>query len=192
MSASPLPSPVSDDTPRAAISAGGQAVPRAAGGRAVSRLRVHAAAALLWAALGLILGGVTLPAFSVSSFWVFERSYSILGGIVSMAESGQTALAVFVFTVSVLFPVGKIVLGLAAVRQMRAPGARLPRTLPRTLRWLAALSRWSMADVLVLALLVILLNGQLLTTADVHSGIALFALGVIASALGLGLIERAK
>ena len=38
----------------------------------------------------------------------------------------------------------------------------------------------------------ILLNGQLLTTADVHSGIALFALGVIASALGLGLIERAK
>ena len=179
MSASPLPSPVSDDTPRAAISAGG---------RAVSRLRVHGAAALLWAALGLILGGVTLPAFSVSSFWVFERSYSILGGIVSMAESGQTALAVFVFTVSVLFPVGKIVLGLAAVRQMRAPGARLHRTL----RWLAALSRWSMADVLVLALLVILLNGQLLTTADVHSGIALFALGVIASALGLGLIERAK
>jgi len=150
------------------------------------RLRSRAASLLLWAALGLILGGVTLPAFSVSSFWVYEKTYSILGGILGMVENGQLLLAAFVFSVSVAFPIGKIALGLAALRRMRAPDARLKRIMGR----LSALSRWSMADVLVLALLVILLNGQLLTTADVHSGIALFALGVIASALGLGIVER--
>lgn len=141
---------------------------------------------LLWAALVLMIGGVTLPAISVSSFWVFSETYSILGGIVAMAERGDVLLAGFVFTVSVVFPIGKIVLGLVALKRMHRPNAKLARVLGR----LSALSRWSMADVLVLALLVIILNGQVLTTADVHSGIALFALGVIASALGLTLVER--
>ncbi len=141
---------------------------------------------LLWAALGLMIAGVTLPAISVSSFWIYEETYSILGGIIAMAERGDVILAGFVFAVSVMFPVGKIVLGLVALKRMRQPDAKLARLLGR----LSALSRWSMADVLVLALLVIILNGQVLTTADVHSGIALFALGVIASALGLALVER--
>lgn len=153
---------------------------------AVPAGRVCLAATLLWAALGLMIGGVTLPAISVSSFWVFGETYSILGGIVAMAERGDVLLAGFVFAVSVVFPVAKIVLGLVALRRMRQPDAKLARIIGR----LSALSRWSMADVLVLALLVIILNGQVLTTADVHSGVALFALGVAASAVGLAIVER--
>ena len=152
----------------------------------VPSARNRLAYVLLWVALGLMIAGVTLPAISVSSFWIYEETYSILGGIVAMAERGDVLLAAFVFTVSVVFPIGKIVLGLVALKRMRRPDAKLARVLRR----LSALSRWSMADVLVLALLVIILNGQVLTTADVHSGIALFALGVIASALGLALVER--
>lgn len=153
-------------------------------------LRNRLAYGLLWAALGLMIGGVTLPAISVSSFWVFGETYSILGGILAMAERGDVLLAGFVFAVSVVFPISKIVLGLVALRRlkrrMKQPDAKLARIMGR----LSALSRWSMADVLVLALLVIILNGQVLTTADVHSGVALFALGVIASALGLAIVER--
>ena len=53
-------------------------------------------APLVFEALGYddLLGGVTLPAFSVSSFWVFERSYSILGGIVSMAKNVGIVLSI--------------------------------------------------------------------------------------------------
>ena len=93
MSASPLPSPVSDDTPREAIAAGGQAMSRAAGGRAVSRLRVHAAAVLLWAALGLILGPVFLAGtwtgqrlFPLAPPVLFRRLAFVL--IVAAATSG--------------------------------------------------------------------------------------------------------
>ena len=152
----------------------------------VPSARNRLAYVLLWAALGLMVGGVTLPAISVSSFWIYEETYSILGGIMAMAERGDILLAAFVFVVSVIFPVGKIVLGLVALKRMGRPDAKLARLLGR----LSALSRWSMADVLVLALLVIILNGQVLTTADVHSGVALFALGVTASALGLAIVER--
>ena len=150
------------------------------------RLRDRLAYGLLLAALALIVAGVTLPAFTVSSLWVFERTYSIAGGIFAMAQRGDWLLAGFVGCVSVLLPVGKILIGLVALARLTAPGPRLARTL----RVLAALARWSMADVLVLALLVVILNGQVLTTADVHSGIALFALGVAASALGLALVEK--
>ncbi|GAB5503564.1 paraquat-inducible protein A [Pyruvatibacter sp.] len=149
-------------------------------------LRNRMAFGLLWAALALMIGGVTLPAISVSSFWVFGETYSILGGILAMAERGDVVLAGFVFAVSVLFPMAKIVLGLIALHRMKQPDAKLARIMGR----LSALSRWSMADVLVLALLVIILNGQVLTTADVHSGVALFAMGVAASALGLAIVER--
>jgi len=141
---------------------------------------------LLWAALGLMIGGVTLPAISVSSFWIYEETYSILGGILAMAERGDVVLAGFVFAVSVLFPTAKIVLGLLALRRLHQRDAKLARIMGR----LSALSKWSMADVLVLALLMIILNGQVLTTADIHSGVALFALGVIASALGLAIVQR--
>ncbi len=152
----------------------------------MTRLRDRLAYGLLLAALGLFVAGVTLPAFTVSSLWVFERTYSIVGGIRDMALRGDWLLAGFVGGVSVVLPIGKILVGLAALSRLTSPGPRMARTL----RILSALSRWSMADVLVLALLVVILNGQLLTTADVHSGIALFALGVAASALGLALVEK--
>ncbi len=149
--------------------------------------------ALLWAALGLMIAGVTLPAISVSSFWVFGETYSIFGGILAMAEAGEVVLAAFVFAVSIVFPIGKILLGLAALRRLKSAGDKSDAKLARIMGRLSALSRWSMADVLVLALLVIILNGQVLTTANIHSGVALFALGVIASALGLAIVEhRAK
>ncbi|MEO0961382.1 MAG: paraquat-inducible protein A, partial [Pseudomonadota bacterium] len=80
---------------------------------------------LLWAALGLMIGGVTLPAISVSSFWIYEETYSILGGILAMAERGEVLLAGFVFAVSVLFPTAKIVLGLLALRRLHRPDAKL-------------------------------------------------------------------
>lgn len=154
--------------------------------RAAPPRRARVAHGLLWAALGLTVAGVTMPAITVSSFWVYERTYSILGGILAMAERGEAALAAFVFAVSVAFPVGKIVAGLAVLHRLRQPA---PRT-ARLLAILSQLSRWSMADVLVLALLVVVINGQLLTAADLHSGVALFAGGVVASALGLALVER--
>jgi len=158
--------------------------------RTTPSARNRSAHALLWAALGLMIGGVTLPALSVSSLWVFQETYSILGGIIAMAEQGQLLLAAFVFSVSVAFPIGKIVLGLLVLRRMRRLEAGADARLARLMGRLSALSRWSMADVLVLALLVIILNGQMLTTADLHSGVALFALGVAASAIGLAIVER--
>ncbi len=167
------------DTPGEATAAGLPAPPARVRGARVAH-------ALLWLALGLTCAGLAMPAITISSFWVYEETYSILGGILAMFERGDVILGAFVLCMSALFPVGKILAGLAVLRRLREPKPRVARLLGI----LSQLSRWSMADVLVLALVVVVLNGQLLTAADLHSGVALFALGVAASALGLALVER--
>ena len=52
------------------------------------------------------------------------------------------------------------------------------------LRTVAAISKWSMLDVFIVALLVVALEGSLLTTADIHVGIVLFAAAVVTSTIG--------
>ena len=136
--------------------------------------------------LAMVVTGLQVPAVTISSFWFYENDLSILDGIRSFFSEGQTALGLLVLAVSVIFPVGKILLGLLLVARGRR---RSNRTGP-LLGLLVWLSRWSMTDVFVFALIVLVLNGQLLTSADVHGGVALFAGGVLLSAFAVSEVRR--
>ena len=61
----------------------------------------------------------------------------------------------------------------------------------RVLGVFAAVSRWSMLDVFIVAVTVLVIEGSLLTTADIHIGIILFALSVIFSTIALHRIAHA-
>ena len=144
---------------------------------------------LLIGSLGLIAAGLSLPAISVSSFWLYREEYSILDGISSFFERGQTLLGVLILTVSVIFPIAKILLGIGllalSARSARPAGAGTRTTLNAIL-WL---SKWSMTDVFAFALIILLINGQLLASADLHDGLALFAAGVLLSAFAVGRVR---
>ncbi len=141
---------------------------------------------LLLASLAMVIVGLQVPAVTVNSFWFYENDLSILDGIRSFFDEGQTALGLLVLAVSVVFPVGKILLGMLLI----ARGRRRAGGTGALLGMLVWLSRWSMTDVFVFALIVLVLNGQLLTSADVHGGVALFAGGVLLSAFAVSQVRR--
>ncbi len=115
----------------------------------------------------------------MTSFVLFGKTYSIIGGVLGFWSDGRYFLFVLVFLFSVVLPLGKVAVGVWAWLAEADPGS-LPDRLLRAAAWI---SRWSMLDVCIVALLVVALEGSLLTTADIHAGLVLFAAGVVVSTI---------
>lgn len=141
---------------------------------------------VLCASLVLVALGLTQPALTVSAFWVYDTQISIFQGIQSFFNQGQVALGLLVLVVSVVFPILKILISLAALL-VAQPGKVGTERLLTGLIWLG---KWSMTDVFVFALMVLVLNGQIISSADIHQGVALFAAGVLLSAVGTSMVRR--
>lgn len=115
----------------------------------------------------------------MTSFVLFGKTYSIIDGVLGFWSDGRYFLFVLVFLFSVVLPLGKVLIGIWAWLAAADPGS-LPDRLLRAAAWI---SRWSMLDVCIVALLVVALEGSLLTTADIHAGLVLFATGVVVSTI---------
>ena len=85
----------------------------------------------------------------------------------------------FVFTF--VFPALKIIVGLAACVGGSGEGRLVRRFVPV----MAALSRWSMLDVFLLAIIIVMLEGSLLSNAEARLGLFMFAGSVILSTLAV-------
>ena len=125
----------------------------------------------------LLLAGLFLPAVTLSRFF-FSEQYSLAGAVFGFAAAGNWFLFLVTFLFSIVFPLGKVATCLAlwfvVPPAPRGWGARLSA-------WLAALSQWSMVDVFIVALVVLVVDGQLLSAADVHVGVVAFTAGVLLS-----------
>ena len=131
----------------------------------------------LLAAAVLLGAGLFLPAVTLRQFYLFEKKYSLAQGVFAFVETGDWFLFVVVFAFSILFPIGKIVVCL--VLWFFAPaGAPIAAKLSR---WLATLSKWSMLDVFIIALMVLLVDGRLLSSADIHAGVITFTIAILIS-----------
>lgn len=142
-------------------------------------------AAMLALALPLLVGGLLLPAVSVSSLWVFNDTFSLTDGALQLLSEGEYVLFVVVFAFTFVFPVLKIVAGLTAC--IWSPGNN--RLFRRLFPAMAALSRWSMLDVFVVAVIIVLVEGRLLSDAEARLGLFMFAGSVVLSTLA---VQRLK
>ena len=115
----------------------------------------------------------------MTSFVLFGETYSIIDGVLDFWSDERYGLFVLVFLFSVILPLAKVAVGIWAWIGAADPGS-LPDRLLRAAAWV---SRWSMLDVCIVALLVVALEGSLLTTADIHAGLVLFAAGVVVSTI---------
>lgn len=103
---------------------------------------------------------------------VYDSTRSIWGTVTELAETGNLAVALLIVFFSVVIPVFKLCLQAVALVLTRAEWRGL------LLKVNAALSKWSMADVFVMALLVAFMAGSasgqmgdlLLTDARLESG----------------------
>ena len=145
--------------------------------------RDRLAGGLLLVALPLLVAGLAMPAISITSLFVFTDTYSIVGAVFEFWTRGNYLLFAFVFFFSLLFPSAKILVALWAWSIIEDD--EYGEKLRRICRLLAAISKWSMLDVFIVALTVLAVESSLLGAADVHLGIILFAISVILSTIAI-------
>lgn len=134
--------------------------------------------ALFLLALFLLLIGLFWPTMTITKFFIFEETYSIVLVIIRLAQKGEALLFLTILVFSVLFPLAKILLALVIIYGRR----RRPDQVGRLAKWLGHLGKWSMLDVLVVALTVVVIEVGSVVDVRVHAGIFLFGLSVVIAA----------
>ncbi len=132
---------------------------------------------VLAAALVLLALGLFLPAIEINSFFFLSREFSLVEGVFSFLDGGNYFLFVVTFVFSILFPTFKIITSLVLwhVADVSGESAR------SLLNGLSAASKWSMLDVFIIALVVLVADGRLLSGADIRVGAIVFSVSVLVS-----------
>jgi len=126
---------------------------------------------VLWAALGLLVAGLTEPMIRFEQFWIFSDTISLWSGTMTLLESGETFLGSIIMLFSILFPVVKNLwlLVLAHLGQPRGLGMTV----------LGALGKWSMLDVFVIAILIVSARMNGMTDAQLLDGLYYFVASIL-------------
>lgn len=130
-----------------------------------------------------------VPFMEISEFLHKTESYELPKAVKLMWSDGLTVVAVLIVCFSIVFPFAKL-LGLALCL---IPRWRRRERRARVLRLLAELGRWSLLDVFVVMLLMVLASDQWAVGTDVKPGIYLF-MGAIGTAMAVSdiLASRAE
>jgi paraquat-inducible protein A len=157
--------------------------PPVAGGQAsASALRNLAFSAVLILAI-LSLGlGVFLPAVRFTTVYVWSREHSIASMIWALYSREQFLLCFVVFLVSVLFPFLKLLYLLTLVMTPQIPRALWSRSFA-VMEWLG---RYSMTDIMLLALMIFYINASGFAEATILPGVYLFAASALLTMLAFG------
>ncbi|MBB5274850.1 paraquat-inducible protein A [Rhizobium rosettiformans] len=145
---------------------------------------------LVWLKALLLVGasfafalGITLPLMRFESFYLFSTDASLVEVILSLWSGGDGLLALLVGLVSIAFPLVKLLL--VAAEQVAKEGAARAGMLDRLV---PVLSKWSMMDVLLVAIVIFATKTSGLAQAFTQPGLWFYAgssLAVVAlSALG--------
>ena len=130
-----------------------------------------------WLAIAaMLIVGITAPMFTFSQFYFFNDTFSLLGGIFHLWEQGEVLLFVLLFCFSLVMPALKMTALLYAIN---SPGARQRQWLSR----IAWLGKWSMLDVMVVAILAVTIKLGIVVDVRIHSGLYIFAIAVLLSML---------
>jgi len=134
-------------------------------------MRAITPALLLLSAIAFGLG-ISLPLVQFQKLYFFKETPSLLGVVQGLWSTGDVGLAIVVALFSLVFPVVK----LFTVYEAAFGAGRFPA-------WAGALSKWSMMDVLLVAILVFAAKTSGLATAISQPGIWFYALSTVAAAV---------
>jgi len=174
----------------------------------VDRQVVGRAQLLIYASGVLLLAGLFAPCVTVTPHlrtpmgdvmvlwrWFSDsaapRSFSIVSGLLHMAQDGDVVIAILIAAFSIVFPAWKLVVMHRACRaDLRTPRgvARLEADIDR----IGQLGRWSMLDVFVLGLAVISFKSNPGgTTMHLEAGAYLFCASVLTGMFAVGQLKAA-
>ena len=138
--------------------------------------------------LALLLAGLSLPLMDAETGILWKRwksSYSVWAGVVALWESNELLLAAVLFVFSMVFPFAK--LGILTVLWF----VRLPEDKRAwLLHWLGLLGKWSMLDVFIVAILIVLVKLGPLAKVTPRVGVYVFSAAILASMLTTMYVDR--
>jgi paraquat-inducible protein A len=144
---------------------------------------------MLVLAFALYLAGLFRPFTEVTKLWIFDSEVSVINGLVSLWEANEYFLFMILGVFTVAFPAVKM-LALLAIWLVPA----LTRDSAQGMfRFVSHLGKWSMLDVFVVAILVILMRSGGIAQIEIRDGVMLFTVSVLLtqiSAVWTGRIVR--
>lgn len=150
------------------------------------RLRNNAAAATVaLAALGVLVAGMLTPFVAISKLGEL-RVFSLVGGIVELFRGGNVFLGIVLLVFSVVFPIVKLV-GILVATSRLVP---LSMTARKRLHHFAVLTgKYSLLDVLVIALMIVLVKFDKIADVSARPGTVLFCVAIFLSILSGLLVQ---
>jgi paraquat-inducible protein A len=127
--------------------------------------------------------GVTLPLIQVDRLYFLSTSPSLIEITTSLWTNGNLAIAIVTAAFSLLFPLLKLtVLHFAAFRAHES-NIEIPK-------WFKALARWSLLDVMVVALIIFAAKTSGLATAVTKPGLWFFAISAVLTAIASSTLSK--
>jgi paraquat-inducible protein A len=126
--------------------------------------------------------GIILPVIQFTTVYVWTDKHSIATIIYALYQNQEHFLCAVVFAVSIFFPFMKLLYLLTLVTSPDLSGEFRAKSIA-TMEWLG---RYSMTDVMVLALMIFYVNSSGYTTASVLPGVYFFAASAIITMLAYG------
>ncbi|MGQ0456956.1 MAG: paraquat-inducible protein A [Hyphomicrobium sp.] len=126
--------------------------------------------------------GIILPTIRFTTVYVWTNEHSILTIIYALFETEELFLCAVVFAVSVFFPFLKLFYLLTLLMSHDLPADFRKKSIA-TMEWLG---RYSMTDVMVLALMIFYVNSSGYTEARVLPGVYFFAASALMTMLAYG------
>lgn len=141
---------------------------------------------LTLAAAACLVLGLTMPVVQLTRLYFWTDTHSIISVISALYDTGERYLAAVLFIFSIVLPAFKLIYIIMAGTLITFDPNRGGRWFKR-IEWLG---KWSMLDVLVLALLVFYAKSTDLADAVALPGVYFFSASVILTMIAYGLIQR--
>ncbi|MFT5207666.1 MAG: paraquat-inducible protein A [Candidatus Omnitrophota bacterium] len=134
---------------------------------------------LLWCIAAVtLIAGLTLPVITFTELIVKTSTFSILGGVKDLFKQGEHVLGLVIFIFSIAFPIIKLTtllyLWFAEIKKVDR-SSHLDK--------LGNLGKWSMLDVYVLAMTIVIAKSSAFMKAEPRMGIYFFGTSVMVSML---------
>ena len=131
---------------------------------------------LLFASSFCLALGFTLPLMQVDRLYFLTQSPNLIEIVTSLWSNGDLAIAIVTAAFSIIFPLMKLAVLHAAAFYTHGSAVIIPV-------WFKALARWSMLDVMVVALVIFAAKTSGLATAATKPGLWFFALSAVLTAI---------
>ena len=143
----------------------------------------------LYGSIATYLIGIFWPIMTIEKMIIgipFKGdTVSLVSGMVTLFYKGDLLLFLILFTFSIAFPVGKLIV---LFRLWHHPYAK--DRCGQLAHRLAVFGKWSMLDVFVVGLLVVIVKIKGMVSVEVHAGVYFFAISVILTMITTAWISR--